>query len=99
MLIKMNEYFKTHIKITLTLMWVFFAIAVGYGVLCLTLFPNWFFWLMLIPAFLALYFRVVYSKGYYQQHPERDKYSEQYIPYKERKKLEQEKKNRKGPKK
>lgn len=98
-MLELHEYFKTHLTLTLILTWVFLAVALGYSLLVLLVFPNWFFWLMLIPAFLALYFRVVYSKGYYQQHPERDKYSEQYIPYKERKKLEQEKKNRKGPKK
>lgn len=92
---KMNEYFKNHMTLTLILTWVFLAIALGYALLVLLVYTDWMFWLMLIPALIALYFRVIYAKGYYKKYPERDKYSDQYIPYKERKKQEQQKKNRK----
>ena len=94
---KLNAYLKDHVTLTLTLMWICFGISLGYALLALLVFPQWNFWLMAIPGLLALYFRIMYSKGYYALHPERDKYSDQYIPYKQRKKLEEDQK--KGQKK
>jgi hypothetical protein len=96
---KINAYFREHLLLSLTLTWVFLGIAVGYALLSLLVFPNLFYWIMLLPAVIALYFRLMYNKGYLKKYPERDKYSGEYIPYKERKKLEDEKKRQQNQQK
>lgn len=79
-----HQYFVTHKTVTLTWMWVFFALALGYMLLCLLAFPTWNFWLCLIPGLICLYLRVAYSKAAYD--PTKDRFSEEYVPYKKREK-------------
>ena len=64
---KINAYFITHPKVTLALTWIWVAIAAG-----LAIFLNIFFMDMsmlaylaciLVPAFLAVYFRSLYNSA------------------------------------
>lgn len=79
-----HQYFLQHKKVTLTWMWVFFFIALGYMLLHLTVLPQINFWLAFIPGLICLYLRVTYSKAAYD--PEKDRFSEQYVPHQQRKK-------------
>lgn len=56
-----HRYFVTHRKVTLTWMWIFFCLALGYMLLHITGLITTSFWLWLIPGALALYLRLTYS--------------------------------------
>lgn len=73
-----HRYFITHKNVTLTWMWVFFAITLGYMLLQMTVLPQLNFWLCLIPGLICLYLRGAYSKAAYD--PTKDRCSERYIP-------------------
>lgn len=73
-----HQYFITHKKVTLTWMWVFFAITLGYMLLQMTVLPQLNFWLCLIPGLICLYLRVAYSKAAYD--PTKDRFSGRYKP-------------------
>lgn len=75
---KVHQYFCSHKAVTLTLMWVFFAIALTYMLLCLLAHPEWQYWLCLIPAIPCVYLRLAYAKAAYD--PTRDRCSDQYVP-------------------
>lgn len=75
---KFHAYFSTHKAVTLALMWAFFAVTLGYMLLCLLAFPQWPFWLCLAPGLVCLYLRLTYAKAAYD--PARDKFSERYVP-------------------
>lgn len=79
---KLNAYFVAHKTLTLTLMWGFFFLAIGYGLTELFLLPELNFGLIFIPAAVALYFRIMYAKASYN--PVKDKLSPEYIPYSQR---------------
>ena len=73
-----HRYFITHKKVTLTWMWVFFFLTLGYMLLHLTVMPQTNFWFAFIPGLICLYLRVAYSKAAYD--PTKDKFSNQYVP-------------------
>ena len=81
---KINQYFIARKSLTLWLMWLFFALSLGYALIVMFLIPSWNFWLMIIPGVIAYYFRFLYSKAAYD--PQKDKLSPEYVPYKQRKK-------------
>lgn len=78
-----RDYFETHKGVTLFWMWVFFALTLGYMLLCLLVFPTWNFWLSAIPGLICLFLRLAYSKAAYD--PRKDRFSPEYIPYRDRK--------------
>ena len=73
-----HRYFTTHKKVTLTWMWIFFFLDLGYMLLHIAGMISTGFWLWLIPGAVALYLRIAYSKAAYD--PARDKFSDKYIP-------------------
>lgn len=73
-----HQYFTTHKKVTLTWMWVFFAVTLGYMLLHLTVLPQINFFVAFIPGLICLYLRLAYSKAAYD--PTKDRFSENYIP-------------------
>ena len=72
-----HQYLTTHKKTTLTLMWIFFCITLGYMLLHLLVLPQINFWISFIPGLICLYLRVVYAKAAYD--PKKDRFSNQYI--------------------
>ena len=84
MLKPIHQYFCTHRFITLFWMWVFFALAFGYLLLCMFVYPQWNFWLCFIPGLICLYLRLAYAKAAYD--PRKDRMSDEYVPYQQRKK-------------
>ena len=84
MLKPIHQYFCTHRYVTLFWMWVFFALAFGYLLLCMFVYPQWNFWLCFIPGLICLYLRLAYAKAAYD--PRKDRMSDRYIPYQQRKK-------------
>ena len=60
---RIHRYFTTHKKVTLTWMWVFFAIALGYMLLNMGGYITTSFWLWLIPGAITLYLRLAYTKA------------------------------------
>lgn len=73
-----HKYFITHKTVTLVWLWIFFFLAFGYMLLCMTVCPDWNFWLWLIPGALALYLRIAYGKAAYD--PTKDRFSDQFVP-------------------
>ena len=61
-----NGYLLEHPKLLLTLMWVFVLLAVIPGILLATLVPQMgyfkFMGIIIVPALIALYLRILYSK-------------------------------------
>lgn len=61
-----NGYLLEHPKLLLTLMWVFVLLAVIPGILLATLVPQMgyfkFMGVIIVPALIALYLRILYSK-------------------------------------
>lgn len=84
MLKPIHQYFCTHRYVTLFWMWVFFALAFGYLLLCMFVYPQWNFWLCFIPGLICLYLRLAYAKAAYD--PQKDRLSDRYVPYQQRKK-------------
>lgn len=93
---KLNAYFAARKTLTLTLMWVFFFLSLGYAMIALFLVPTLNFWIMLIPGVLAFYFRIMYAKASYD--PVKDKLSPEYIPYSQRPENQKRKKKKKSRK-
>lgn len=73
-----HQYFITHKKVTLTWMWVFFAVTLGYMLLHLTVLPQINFYVAFVPGLICLYLRIAYSKAAYD--PAKDRFSEKYVP-------------------
>ena len=73
-----HQYFITHKKATLTWMWVFFFISLGYMVLHMRGFISTNFFLWLIPGAVTLYLRMAYTKASYD--PKKDPMSKEYVP-------------------
>ena len=95
---KLNAYFKAHKSLTLGMMWLFFFLALAYALCAMYVAPQLNFWLMLFPAAIALYFRVMYAKASYD--PTKDRFSPEYIPFEQRKQQRQQfKKKRKKSRK
>ncbi len=61
---KINDFFISHGKLTLALMWICCAVAVGLGAFIAICYPGMaflkFFGIIIVPALLAFYFRMVY---------------------------------------
>ena len=81
---QIHQYFCTNKTVTLFWMWVFFALAFGYLLLCMFVCPQWNFWLWLLPGAVCLYLRLAYAKAAYD--PRKDRLSGRYVPYQQRKK-------------
>ena len=75
---RLHRYFCARKGPALALLWLSFAAAMGYMLLCLLAFPDWPFWLCLVPGALCLYFRIAYAEAAYD--PTRDRFSERYVP-------------------
>lgn len=95
---EIHHFFKyKHPKLTLLLLWIDILIGVLYCVLRLgvinTLGVVLPFWPILIALVLGLYFRFTYSNGQLDMNPHKDKLSDQYIPYRNRKKKNGKKRN------
>ena len=73
-----HQYFITHKKVTLTWMWVFFAVTLGYMLLHLTVLPQINFYVAFVPGLICLYLRIAYSKAAYDS--AKDRFSEKYVP-------------------
>ena len=78
-----HQYFITHKKVTLTWMWIFFFITLGYMLLQMTVLPQINFFVAFIPGLICLYLRIAYSKAAYD--PTKDRFSEKYMPRDRRK--------------
>ena len=65
-LTKLNTYLVDHPKLLLTLIWVFFFIAVIPGVIIAVYYPTMgyfkFLGIIIVPAAIALYLRILYGK-------------------------------------
>ena len=65
-LTKLNTYLVDHPKLLLTLIWVFFFIAVIPGVIITVYYPTMgyfkFLAVIIVPAAIALYLRILYGK-------------------------------------
>lgn len=81
---KVNQFFLTHLTITRILLWSLFTVALAYALVILFLLPDLNFYLILIPMIPCFYFFWIDKKGGYN--PEKDRFSDQYVPYKDRKK-------------
>ena len=81
---QLHQYFCTNKTVTLFWMWVFFALAFGYLLLCIYVYPQWNFWLWVLPGTVCLYLRLAYAKAAYD--PQKDRMSDRYVPYQQRKK-------------
>lgn len=73
-----HRYFLKHKTVTLTWMWIFFALTLGYMLLQMTVLPQMNFYLALIPGLICLYLRIAYSRAAYD--PTKDRLSGQYVP-------------------
>ena len=65
-LTKLNTYLVDHPKLLLTLIWVFFFIAVIPGVIIAVYYPTMGYFkvlaVIIVPAAIALYLRILYGK-------------------------------------
>jgi hypothetical protein len=89
---KIYNYFGTPERkvLTLTLMWIFFFITLGYMLICMFWMTSWHFFVWLIPGAITLFLRLAYSKASYD--PMKDHFSDEYVPYKKRAKKKKHKK-------
>lgn len=89
---KINAYLLQRPKMLLTMVWVFTLLAVGVGITLIVAFPNMgvlpFWGYLIVPAALALYTRLLYSKIQERRKEERkaQKEAENEIRYPHKKK-------------
>ena len=89
---KVNAYLLQRPKMLLTMVWVFTLLAIGLGVTLIIAFPNMgilpFWGYLIVPAALALYTRLLYSKVQERRMEERraQKEAENEIRYPHKKK-------------
>lgn len=89
---KLNGYLLCHPGLTLALMWVFLALAVIPGVLITVLMPEMsyfkFLGIIIVPAAIALYLRILYGKVQEKRKAERNaqKAQENQAKYRHKKK-------------
>ena len=87
-LIAFHTYWSTHAKQTLIATWVAFFVTLAYMLLCIFVFSyldGWkfgYYWFWVIGGAFALYFRVTWGKASYD--PRKDRWSDEYVPRKER---------------
>ena len=66
MITKINAWFVEHHSLTLVLMWIFTAIAVGIGAWLALMHPEMDYFIFLayiaVPALLAIYLRLMYGR-------------------------------------
>ena len=89
---KINSYLLQRPKLLLTLMWVFFALAAGPGIILNLVAPEMGFFkflgIIIVPALLALYLRLLYTKVQDKKREERraQKAAENQARYQHKKK-------------
>ncbi len=89
---KVNGYLLSHPSLTLALMWVFLALAVIPGILITVFMPEMgyfkFLGIIIVPAAIALYLRILYGKVQEKRREERrvQKAQENQVRYRHKKK-------------